>query len=135
MVLKLPNLKFLYADYLVFDEDFRAYLNAGPPLVQLSLRKVGLKDDHLQAVAKVKTLVILRLDQNPGITDEGMKYLCQLPNLHDLSIHDCTVTPASIRYLKSIRKLVRIRVPGKLWSAADVARLKSALPQLAVDPL
>jgi hypothetical protein len=64
------------------------------------------------------------------VTDEGLKYLANLPSLKDLNIINCSITPGSTRYLKMIPQLRALHVSIDSWTPQQVAKFRSEIPKV-----
>ena len=129
---KLKSLKILALNNLKLDESVFDYLSSGPRLKFLELRQVDLGNEDLQYLTNLKSLTVLRVQDNEKITDEGLKYLAKLPGLVNLDLRGCKITPAALRYLKLMPKLAGITLTDNMFAPAELARVKRELPKVAI---
>ncbi|MBI5095195.1 MAG: M48 family metalloprotease [Candidatus Hydrogenedentes bacterium] len=83
-----------------------------PKLEFLVLEGVGLGDSGLAQLKKIKSLKILTLfGAKLGVTDAGMQYIGQLPNIEELNfVWVDSITDAGVAYLKPLSKLKTLSV-------------------------
>lgn len=95
----------------------------------LNLADTQMDDNDLKVLSKVPNLVYLTVDQNPKITNEGIK---PLKNFTMLSIAATGVTPAVRETLKQMPYLRSLTISKENWPAKDVQQLISELPNVNV---
>jgi serine/threonine protein kinase len=130
---KLKSLTRLWLCHMRVDEKMLAYLKSARKLQFLALGHTHMCDDDLAALSNLPSLEILRLEDNPQITDRGLKYLVNLPELRCLSLTGCSITPASISYLKQMPSLRELYITKKNWTESQFAEFRKALPIHVVD--
>jgi len=64
-----------------------------------------LNDSDMKEVAALKSLVVLRIRGAPSVTDEGMRQITGLSNLHGLSIEDVPITDAGLAHIAQLTNL------------------------------
>ncbi len=93
-------------------------------LRQLLIEAGGVSDADIEAIAKVPSLVHLRLRESP-IGDEGLAKLAEagMPELQILNIPQGQFTVVGIAKLAALPKLIQLRLGGKLIEDAAVAEI------------
>ncbi len=101
---------------------------ANPNLRILSLSNTDLDDQDLESIAKIP-LHVLEINGNPKVTDKGLHSLSKNPQFIELALIGTSLTPACINDMTVFKSMhsLHISVPG--WKRADLAKLKSLLPQ------
>jgi serine/threonine protein kinase len=95
--------------------------------------KYSIKDSDLAYMANFPNLYQLVLNYNSEITDEGIAHLVSLKHLADLQVNGCSLTPNVIDTLAKMKGLKSLYlVPSSDWTEADCARLRQALPRVAM---
>ncbi|MCA9077043.1 MAG: redoxin domain-containing protein [Planctomycetaceae bacterium] len=74
-------------------------------------------DEHLARLGKAKILTALDLSQCEGVTDEGLKYLANVPNLEYLGLFKTNITDAGVKHLKPLKSLKRLDMNVKPFLA------------------
>ncbi len=74
-------------------------------VVSLALISMPLTDAHLDALAQLKTLKLLRLFENPGFYDESVRHIQPMSNLTELMIRNPHVTDRGIKFLSGMNNL------------------------------
>ncbi len=130
---RLNELTTLHANQITGPSGLLKALQGGK-LNELSLAATGLTDEDLRILGddNLSRLSKLYLNENPGITDEGLVALAVLPSLNVLDVAGCNVTPASIPTFKKLQKLKELRIPVRRWSAQKVSELSQALPKCRI---
>ena len=98
----------------------------------LRLRDCGLDDDGARLISSLKHIRALDIRNNPGITDAGMRSICQLKDLGTLRLEGCSVTSKSIAELRKLPKLSSVQI-GSTFSAQDKAQMREELPRCQID--
>jgi hypothetical protein len=93
---------------------------------------VDFGNQDLQYLANLKVLMVLRLQDNEKITDEGLKYLVKLPLLVHLDLRGCKITPAALRYLKQMPKLEGLCITDTMFAPDELARMRKELPKVGI---
>jgi uncharacterized membrane protein len=105
---------------------------AGASIVELNLAAGGLTDDMLALLADMPSLETLDLGSNQ-LGDAGLGALSSFKTLRVLNIHgNPGITDAGLGQLQGLSKLERIYLWGTSTSSEGVAELATVLPQLAV---
>src|SRR5262249_30477953 len=78
----------------------------------------------MRHLARLKNLVVLGIDENPKITDVGLKELRGLSNLEQLYLIDTGITEDGLRHLAGMKKLSSLAVGGYPIRAKGVAHLE-----------
>jgi internalin A len=80
----------------------------------LWLDHAHVTDIGLASLVKLKKLVILNLNGNPGVTDEGVRFLSvSLPGLKHLMVGGTMVTDAGLAHLSGFHGLEGLQIPGQ----------------------
>ncbi len=80
----------------------------------LWLEHAHVTDVGLASLAKLKKLVILNLNGNRGVTDEGVRFLSvSLPRLKRLMVGGTMVTDAGLAHLSGFHGLEGLQIPGQ----------------------
>ena len=132
-VSKLKMLKVLELNYVSVDEKMLGYFRSGPALTRLELKNTGLGDNDLKALSNLKQVVLLRLEDNAKITDDGLKYLASMTSLRELDLRRCGITANCTGNLKLIPKLLMIGISKKSFTQKDILKIKRDLPQVTVN--
>ena len=98
----------------------------------LSLDQTDLTDEDLKVVGTMSNLISITMDNNPKVTNQGLKYLLPLKNLSWMRIAGTSITPAAIEDLKKLPRLTDIVVFPDRFPAAVRERLKKELPRLDI---
>lgn len=91
----------------VKSEDF-AVLSTIPKLSQLKIQNLDLDDKSLRQIPDLPKLELLNIDDNKGITDEGLLQLLRFKNLISIGIVDTSITPAGKAKFKKLRPTANI---------------------------
>jgi len=129
-----------------------------PKLEQFNFSGSTVGDDGLKALTKVKTLTDV-VCYHTRITDDGLKYLKELPHLKSINVGPqfsmrlsdaglttlCTIptleritydetilTSASLQHLKSLRGLKELVLNKTEIASADLEKLKTDLPGVTI---
>ena len=115
------------------DTHLAALTRAGEHVVELDLRRSGVVDAQLAAVASLKKLTHLHL-QNNTISDAGVRHLVALPALRSLNLYgNKGVTDASLGVIAKLPALERVYLWGTGVTPQGAARLRRERPELLVD--
>mgnify|MGYP002777989176 CR=1 FL=1 len=93
------------------------------PIVGLNFIDGKLTDLDLAHLRTLKGLKELDLAENEDITDAGLSYIAGLTDLEILDLSDTEITGAGLASLKGMKKLKRLVLPYKPFSAKDLAPL------------
>ncbi len=124
----LSNLRTLKANGIKDAGVFLPILKHSKKLVEISLISSNLQDSDLKNLSELTTLEKIVLRNNPRITDEGLKYLVNLPNLQRLALDGCNISPKALKFLRRIKMKDSnsyISLDLSKWSEADISSLKS----------
>jgi len=125
---KLHDLKSLDIEGDRITDGFLPTLKNLSKLSELNCGDNRITDNGLQTLASVSSLESLDLYKNPGIRDEGMKYLASL-RLRKLSLEGDNITDGALRQLAKISSLRELSLEDcKRLSPAGLARLRKSLP-------
>jgi hypothetical protein len=110
------------------------------PLTALKLEYLQLGEGFegtaaLTIVKEMPTLTKLVLTNCAKMTDEDLRTVVGMKNVHHLELSNLGMTPARVAVLKDASHLKNLRVtlPAKApWSEEDKAALKAALPMVAL---
>jgi hypothetical protein len=121
-----PRLTYLgLGETEIGDDEVIAVVARLPNVEQLILSETDVTDRSLGAVAQLKHLSTLRL-QNTRITDAGLARLRGLP-LTDLDVGLTLVTDKSAPLLAEMQIASELKLPGE-WPQESIARLQARLP-------
>lgn len=96
-------------------------------IVALSARHCNLKNQDIIKLKNCNTLSILDIGGNPEIDDTA---IAALPvSITQLNLDGCNVTPETIRALKHLKRLAKISIKARKWSAEEMANFKKGLPK------
>jgi internalin A len=129
--------------------------------VQLELPDVT--DDGMKSLAALKKLKTLKVSGgSPGVSDQGLAYICAIPSLEHLELFNTRITDqglsslknlpnlqslilchspngrtqfttAGLQDLKALTKLKKLNISGGLATDAAVNELRKALPHCAIN--
>jgi len=102
-------------------------------LVVLSVDHADLTDDDLKVIGTMTELTSLTMDNNPKVTNQGLRNLLPLKNLKWLRMAGTSITPAAISDLKKFPKLESITVFPDRFPDSVRARLEKELPTLKIS--
>jgi hypothetical protein len=91
-----------------------------------------VNDATLTRVAKRESLKRLYLD-GTKITDAGLRKLAGLKELRELSLAHTSITDNGLKELESVSSLRELNVKDTQVSGEEIARLKTAIPELKVE--
>ena len=115
------------------DQQLAVVAGIGDQIVELNLKRAGLKDSALMAVRQLSQLTRLHLENNE-LSDAGIKYFAGLGKLEYLNLYgNKGVTDASVESLVKLGALKRLYLWNTSVTAKAAARLKQLRPDLAVD--
>jgi WD40 repeat protein len=77
-------------------------------LTTLSLYDTEVTDEALKTVSRMPTLLSLRLENNPTLTDAGLAQLAKLPKLEQVTTTNTRLTDAGVAELAKIGTLKRL---------------------------
>lgn len=120
-----PNLQGIGLAYTPDGKTLLPELCKSKTLQDLNVEGLDITDSDLEAISKIKTLVILNLRANPRLTDAGFAHLKKLPELQCILGGATAMTPASIPIFASLKNLKVVDVTKGLWTAKDIENLKS----------
>ncbi len=99
------------------------------PLESLRLDATKLTDEGIAKLAKIKTLRVLYIGDNPLLTAGGIKPLEALPNLRVLSVNAAPIGDEDLKALENFKALVFIDLGGTRVQGDGFVYLKQ-LPNL-----
>jgi hypothetical protein len=98
----------------------------------LNLRNTAISDAGLGHIAELRNLKVLDLSKTK-VTDAGIKKLRPLRDLKWLLLAETALTDAGLDQLASLGSLGRLTINQTDVTKEGIARLKGAIPRLAVD--
>ncbi len=102
-----PQIKELeLTDHPIKEETVLKQLGTITQLEDLSLRGVGVTDNVLKSLSKLKNLKKLSLLECAELTDNGLKNLSKLEKLEELELTNCRGVTGKVPPLKSLKKLL-----------------------------
>ncbi|MBM3982902.1 MAG: hypothetical protein FJ304_22050, partial [Planctomycetes bacterium] len=104
------------------------FVRALPFLSQLNLTDCKLTNDDLAALAGCR-LYTLALQNNPGITGEGLKHLVAIPDVEQFNLGGTGIAPADLPLLAKVPRLTILTLPDLKLTDDDLAFLRE-LPNL-----
>jgi Zn-dependent protease len=110
------------------------HLQGLPALQWLYLKNTAVTDAGLSQLRKLVQLRSLHLG-GTKVTDAGLKQLRSLRRLEWLSLSHTRVTDAGLEEIKNLPRLKYIHLSGTKVSPQAIARLKKAMPSLAINPV
>jgi hypothetical protein len=91
-------------------DNFLGQLSSLPEIASLGLENTVIAESDWRNIAKFRKLESLLLGRS-NITDEGVKYLSQLPELDELSMGDTKgITDAAIPFISKLPKLTNLKL-------------------------
>ena len=97
----------------------------------LRIQASQLRDKDLEPIGQMKALESLILHENKSLTDNGIKYLAKMPNLHHLDISQTSITASGIKSLKNC-PLATIRVEVGQLKKQEIAQLQTIFPKAKI---
>jgi hypothetical protein len=152
-----PGLQGLYLDGSPIDDDGTSCLQHLVGLRSLSLRFTEITDEGLEHLKNLPSLSYIRLNNTrvgdkgleklssistlgsmslagTQITDDGLRHLARLGGLAHLDLSNTAITDEGLCHLTSLTKLSSLDLQGTHVTATGIQALKTALPNLHVDP-
>lgn len=74
-------------------------------VISFAIINMPVSDAHLEALAELKTLKLLRLFENPSLHNESLRYIQPMDNLSELMIRNSRITDRGIRHLAGMKNL------------------------------
>jgi hypothetical protein len=91
-------------------EDFLARISALPEIVSLGLENTVIAEADWRNIARFRKLEQVLLSHS-NVSDDGVKYLAQLPELEGVSMKSTTeITDAAIPYISKLPKLTDLKL-------------------------
>jgi len=110
-------------------------LSGSSSLKEIQLDGCQLRNGDLALLAKIPSLQVITLNNNPVLSDDGLKHLADLPTLKSLQVKATSITPASLEQLRKMPMLTELIVDGSAWQAAGVEEPGQRLQvKIARDP-
>ncbi len=125
---RLPDLTFLDASNVREIRKVLPKLESGC-LQALRVNTCGLTNSDLSEIGKIKTLEQFDANDNPAITDMGVKALTNLKHLRELQLETATLTPSCIDDLAKLQTLQNLKISDEDWNETDLRRLRSVMPK------
>lgn len=127
----LPHFVSLDCSWCGIEEKNLKYLSSLKHLERLSLNRIGLSPSGLKEIAKCSTVTDLRIGSNPKLTNDSMKELSSMKNLHYLDLRMTNITIEGLRNLKGL-PLTVLAVPKTCSKRTDVEELLKTFPHLNI---
>ena len=124
---KLKDLQGLYLPQTIDEGEGVESLANLTTLKSLNLGKCDITDEHLKSITKLKNLTHLVLFSN-DVTDECIDSILRFKNLTYLDISTNDLTSVGIKKLAALKNLKRISLYNIKLTDAEVAEIKTALP-------
>jgi hypothetical protein len=104
------------------------------PLEELSLLDHQASPAGLAHATKIVTLRRLDLSHAPGVQDDSLPLVAQMPALEEFSLGSAPITDAGLQSLAASKSLKRLFLIGlKNVSAAGIEQLRKARPELTIQ--
>lgn len=103
-----------------------------PQIYDLNLANTKVTNDGLKALEGMKNLHRLHLEKT-AITDDGLSHLKGLTGLEYLNLYNTAVSDAGVAKLDGLKSLKKVFLWQSKVTDAGAQDLKKALPQVAVD--
>jgi hypothetical protein len=123
----LSHIQVLTAHGLSKIRDLLPVLVKSTALTGLYVDDCDLSDSDLKQIGHISSLHLLRLDGNKKISNAGLPFLRELPQLHELGVPFTAVTPACLGTLKTFPTLKTLHVGDNLWNAAEKSLFEQKL--------
>jgi hypothetical protein len=101
-------------------------LRAFPEVEAVTFSGADLTDDDLRLLRNLRRLVRLELEQNPGITDAGLRHIEGMPRLEHVRLWGCGVSDEGLKSLAALPKLQLLSLQSSRLSGTGVAHLAGA---------
>lgn len=105
---------------------------AGRDVIGIQLRNSQVSDNDLAMLQYLANEIDVIGLENTKITDEGLKYLCQLPILDNIDLANTTISDSGLVLLSTIMTLECLCVEGTHVTEAGVRRFEAAVPECYV---
>ncbi len=102
-------------------------LKGSTNLEYLNVEDCFTSDADIANIGTMSALTFLGLNHNK-ISQESFKHLSLLKELNYLGLDDTQLGPDAIGIIHDFKKLKRLRMDTKYWSASDIEKLKKAVP-------
>lgn len=99
----------------------------------LSLDWNDLDDNSLEALSKLPRLQKLKLNNNPRITNKGLRTLSQLPLVRELDLSDTGITQAGLTFVKGRGMTVKVNGIDSFANLSEVKLSKKYGIQVKLD--
>lgn len=109
------------------------YLRGLRNLQELDVSDTKVGDESMPHVLALRSLRSLNLGGTP-LTDRGLVELATATQLEFLNLRGTQVTAAGLEYLNGMDGLRAMNLPDRLQGAAELAKLKKALPKCSIRP-
>ncbi len=104
----------------VYDPD-----DANHPIIELDFSNSMLTDKDLAELRDLSQLRVLKLNDNPQISDAGLAYLVRLTNLKFLDLRFTGIHGDGLHYLANCTKLQKLYFPPRKYSLEQLIFLKN----------
>ncbi len=127
----LPNLKLLCLESMKNVKPAVRKIEEAGNIERLILRNCQIDIDDVRRIAKCKSLTVLDLQSNPGVTDECIGLLPV--SIVDLYVVDCPITAKSIAAFKHLKNLRYLEITLSSWDQSMIRELRAALPYTRIS--
>jgi len=128
----LLTVEFVSSAATTTDQQIDLLSKVAPQLYDLNLAGTKVTDDGLKALDKMTNLHRLHLEKT-AITDAGLSHLKNLSNLEYLNLYNTSVSDGGLEQLQGLKKLKNVYLWQSKVTDAGAESLKKALPTLSVD--
>ncbi|MBX9694398.1 MAG: protein kinase [Cyanobacteria bacterium] len=104
-IVSVKSLKRLYLGGISLTSRSITALSRIPALEELRLTGCGLGNAQIKSLSQLKNLRSLKIDNNPRVTDSGVKYLCKLSDLKTIDISGTGISAAGMKLLETSKTL------------------------------
>lgn len=90
-----------------------------------------MRDDSLVEVARSQSLKVCSLAKTP-LTDQGLEYFRDHPNLEKLSVDHTSITDESIAIFESLPSLKELKIKGTRISKQAIDEFQKRHPDVTI---
>ncbi len=101
-------------------------------IVAVHLEHIDPRDTDLEYLKGLASLQDLNLGGCLGITDVGLRYLCDMAELHTLNLSSTGIDGSGLKYLQKLKKLLRLKLDRNDDLADENLRFLRFFPNLEV---
>jgi hypothetical protein len=128
----LLTIEFVSSAATTTDQQIDLLSKVAPQLYDLNLAGTKVTDEGLKALDNMTNLHRLHLEKT-AVTDAGLAHLKNLSNLEYLNLYHTAVSDAGVEQLQGLKKLKNVYLWESKVTDAGADNLKKALPTLSVD--